>query len=79
MVIHPAEEGGYWVQAPSLHGCHSQGETVEEALANIKEAIELYISVLREDGEEISSDEGVLVGWVTVEQSAIEGTGSGAG
>jgi predicted RNase H-like HicB family nuclease len=35
---------------PSLPGCHSQGETVEEALANIKEAIELYIEVLKEDG-----------------------------
>lgn len=37
------EDGGYNVSCPSLKGCHSQGETVEEALANIKEAIELYL------------------------------------
>lgn len=43
VVLEPQEEGGYTVYVPSLHGCISQGETYEEALANIKEAIELYL------------------------------------
>ena len=43
-------EDGYWVvECPSLPGCISQGKTKEEALKNIKEAIELYIEVLKED------------------------------
>jgi len=43
-------EDGFWVvECPSLPGCVSQGKTKEEALKNIKEAIELYIEVLKED------------------------------
>ncbi len=44
------ESSGYSVVCPSLPGCHSQGETLEKALANVKEAIELYLEVLEEDG-----------------------------
>ncbi|MCD6456180.1 MAG: type II toxin-antitoxin system HicB family antitoxin [Methanophagales archaeon] len=43
VVLEPQEEGGYTVYVPSLPGCISQGETSEEALENIKEAIELYL------------------------------------
>jgi predicted RNase H-like HicB family nuclease len=39
VIIQEAEEGGYIVSCPALPGCHSQGETIEEALENIKEAI----------------------------------------
>ncbi len=43
-------EDGYWVaECPSLPGCISQGETKEKALANIKEAIQVYIEALKED------------------------------
>ncbi len=42
VVLEPQEEGGYTVYVPSLPGCISQGETKDEALKNIKEAIELY-------------------------------------
>lgn len=41
-----APEGGYVVSAPSLPGCYSQGETLEEAEMNIKEAIEIYLESL---------------------------------
>ena len=51
VILHPAEEGGFWVEVPSLPGCFSQGETREEALENIKEAIALYIEDLREAEE----------------------------
>ncbi|WP_045215651.1 type II toxin-antitoxin system HicB family antitoxin [Desulfonatronovibrio magnus] len=40
------EDGGFNISCPALPGCHSQGETVEEALANIREAIELSLDVL---------------------------------
>ncbi|MEX0920068.1 MAG: type II toxin-antitoxin system HicB family antitoxin [Candidatus Pacearchaeota archaeon] len=43
IVLEEQEEGGYTVSVPSLQGCISQGETVDEALKNIKEAIELYM------------------------------------
>ena len=42
-MLEKQEEGGYTVYVPSLPGCISQGETREDALANIKEAIELYL------------------------------------
>ena len=51
VIIHKAEEGGYWVEAPALPGCYSQGETMEETLTNIKEAIELHLEDLKEDCE----------------------------
>ncbi|MBE0524654.1 MAG: type II toxin-antitoxin system HicB family antitoxin [Methanosarcinales archaeon] len=43
VVLEPAEEGGYVVYVPSLPGCISEGDSKEEALENIKEAIELYL------------------------------------
>lgn len=56
-VILYTDEDGYWVaECPSLPGCHSQGKTREEAIENIKEAIELYIEVLKEDGRPIPDD-----------------------
>lgn len=42
-VFEPSEDGGYNVYVPSLPGCISEGETIEEAEANIREAIELYL------------------------------------
>jgi predicted RNase H-like HicB family nuclease len=48
VVLEPQEEGGYTVYVPSLPGCVSQGETVQEAMTNIKEAMELYLESLRE-------------------------------
>ena len=48
VILEKQEEGGYAAYVPSLPGCFSQGETVEEAEANIKEAIELYLETLRD-------------------------------
>ena len=41
---------GYWVEVPSLPGCFSQGETIDEAMNNVTEAIELHIQGLRDEG-----------------------------
>jgi predicted RNase H-like HicB family nuclease len=49
IVFEPSEEGGYTVYAPSLPGCISEGNTKEEALVNIKEAIELYLEPVEDD------------------------------
>ena len=50
------ESDGWVVECPSLPGCISQGDTREEAIANIREAIELYVDVLREDGKPVPED-----------------------
>lgn len=44
-IIHKAEEGGYWAEVPALPGCLTQGETLAELKANLREAIELWLSV----------------------------------
>lgn len=44
-IIHEAEEGGYWAEVPSLPGCATQGETLEELQKNIREAVEGCLSV----------------------------------
>ena len=51
VILHPAEEGGYWAEVPALPGCFSQGETVEETLKNIKEAIESHLIALKAEGD----------------------------
>lgn len=45
VVIHKAEEGGYWAEVPSIPGCATQGETWEELLKNIYEAVDACLSV----------------------------------
>ncbi len=45
VVIHEAEEGGYWASVPAIPGCATQGETFEELLQNIYEAVEGCLSV----------------------------------
>ncbi|MEA3459716.1 MAG: type II toxin-antitoxin system HicB family antitoxin [Chloroflexota bacterium] len=59
VVLEPSDEGGYTIYVPSLPGCISEGDTVEEALANIQEAVELYLEPVEED--ELMVEEGALV------------------
>ena len=49
VVLEPSDEGGYTVYVPSLPGCISEGDTREEALSNIKEAIALYMESVEDD------------------------------
>jgi predicted RNase H-like HicB family nuclease len=49
VVLEKSEDGGYTVYVPALPGCISEGDTLEEALANIREAIALYLEPLGED------------------------------
>jgi predicted RNase H-like HicB family nuclease len=49
VVLEASEEGGFTVYVPSLPGCISEGETAEEALINIQEAVELYLEPVEDD------------------------------
>lgn len=62
-----AEDGGY-VVCPFIPGCYSQGETVEEALANIREAIELCVEEMADKGEELPNPSTMLIGGVVIER-----------
>ena len=55
VVVHDAEEGGYWAEVPAIPGCATQGESFEELLANLYEAIEGCLSV---DLDQISTSAG---------------------
>lgn len=48
VVVHREPEGGYWAEVPALPGCVSQGETLQELQANVREAMTGYLEVLRE-------------------------------
>jgi predicted RNase H-like HicB family nuclease len=45
VIVHEAEEGGYWAEVPAIPGCATQGETFEELLNNLYEAVEGCLSV----------------------------------
>lgn len=49
IILEPSEEGGYTAIVPSLPGCISEGNSKEEALKNIKEAVELYLEAVEDD------------------------------
>ncbi len=59
VIIHPAEEGGFWAEVPAIQGCATQGETIEELLANLHEAVEACLSIDLENVE-ISENDKVL-------------------
>ncbi|MCX6679710.1 MAG: type II toxin-antitoxin system HicB family antitoxin [Methanothrix sp.] len=69
ILIHQAEEGGFWSEVPALPGCYSQGETIDETLRNSKEAIEVHLLVLKEDLVVAPVEESLFIGRVQVEVS----------
>lgn len=60
-IFEPAEEGGYVVYVPSLPGCVTQGETFEEAVEMIKDAMTGYLESLKDEGEDIPEEIGEVV------------------
>jgi predicted RNase H-like HicB family nuclease len=50
VVIHEATEGGFWAEVPALPGCYSQGESVEQLMGNVREAIAGVLEVMKEQG-----------------------------
>jgi predicted RNase H-like HicB family nuclease len=63
VILYPGEDGGWVVECPSLPGCISEGDTREEAIVNIKDAIAEYIRALEEDNLPIPDEkfEALLV------------------
>ncbi|MDJ0510166.1 MAG: type II toxin-antitoxin system HicB family antitoxin [Crocosphaera sp.] len=56
VILEPSDEGGYTVYVPSLPGCISEGDNIEDALNNIKEAIELYL-----ESDDLPLPEGTII------------------
>ena len=65
--LHSEPEGGYTVLVPSLPGCITYGKDIDEALAMAKDAIEGHIECLKDRGEEVPTDEGLLVKTIAVQ------------
>jgi predicted RNase H-like HicB family nuclease len=63
VVLEPSDEGGYTVYAPALPGCISEGDTIDEALENIREAIALYLEPV---DDELVFEPNVLIEEITV-------------
>ena len=55
ILLEPSEDGGYTVYVPSLPGCISEGDDVDDALHNIQEAIELYLESVEDEGITVDS------------------------
>ena len=61
VVVHEAEEGGYWAEVPAIPGCATQGETFEELLKNLYEAVEGCLSVDVEKAKSTDKDHVVEI------------------
>ena len=61
VILEPSEEGGYTAVIPALPGCISEGNTREEAIKNIREAIELYLETVEDDSIFTSNSEQVEI------------------
>jgi len=55
VVVHEAEEGGYWAEVPAIPGCGTQGETLEELMANLHQAIAGCLSFLSQSRKQVTS------------------------
>lgn len=69
VILEEEAEGGFHAFCPALVGCHSQGESLDEAMANIREAIELYLESLLAHGEPIPDEARMVV--ATTEVNAV--------
>ena len=72
VTLDPASEGGYVVRVPRLPGCITEGDSLDEAIANAREAITAYLLSLRDEGSELPEPDGgaVLVRSVAVDLDA---------
>ncbi len=68
MVVHEADEGGYWASIPELPGCFTQGETLDELRSNAQEAITGHLTAMSDRGE-TAPETGVLIETIETELS----------
>jgi predicted RNase H-like HicB family nuclease len=69
LVIHSAEEGGYWAEVPALEGCFIQGETLDDLLEDAPGAIQSHLEALREDGQSVPHGSRIVIATVKVPES----------
>lgn len=60
-IIHQAEEGGFWAEVPALPGCITEGDSMEEVLGNLKDAIQGWLEVANSSQKVESSDQIVEI------------------
>jgi predicted RNase H-like HicB family nuclease len=60
VVIHQEPEGGFWAEVPALPGCYSQGESIEQLMDNIREAIAGVLEVWKDEGRQPESNIQIL-------------------
>jgi predicted RNase H-like HicB family nuclease len=65
-VVIERDEDGYYAYCPSLQGCQTQGRTYEQALENIRDAVQLYLEDMKENGEELPTVASCSLTTVTV-------------
>lgn len=58
VIVHQEEDGGYWAEVPSLPGCYTQGDTMEELRENLRDVIQLFLSL---DAESADADPNAQV------------------
>ena len=56
VIVHRAEEGGYWAEVPAIPGCATQGDSMDDLLSNVREAIEGCLSVAVSEGSAIGGE-----------------------
>jgi predicted RNase H-like HicB family nuclease len=71
LVIHPADEGGYWAEVPDVDGCFIQGETIEELLADAPLAVASHLEALRQDGQPLPKPRAVVLATVTAPMPSV--------
>lgn len=72
VIFEPDEDGGYVVSVPALPGCLTQGEDLNEAMVMAKDAIEGYLSVLKEEGKEIRGEpEGTFITQIAIPEKKL--------
>ncbi|GAB4219654.1 MAG: hypothetical protein Fur009_6830 [Candidatus Microgenomates bacterium] len=67
VIFEPADEGGYVVYVPSLPGCVTQGDTFEEAVTMVKDAIKGYLEVLKEENQEVVEEKTSIITKVKID------------
>ena len=60
VVIHEEPEGGYWAEVPALPGCYTQGDSIDELMGNVREAIAGVLEVMKEQGSQPESNIQIL-------------------
>ena len=72
VVVHAAEEGGYWGEIPALEGCFAQGETVEDLLEDAREAVQSHLEALKLDGQPLPPHPGgIIIATVSLPEQSV--------